>query len=145
MQPYPHHYVVRASGSGSGLIGLRSNGLPDLASAAPAEFDGPGDQWSPETLLCAAVADCLLLTWRAVSRASRYEWTAIDCEVSGELDRVEGVARFVAFTTKVTLSVAAGADAERARALLEKSERACLITNSLNARHTLDIRIVAAA
>ena len=23
----------------------------------PAEFDGPGDRWSPETLLCAALAD----------------------------------------------------------------------------------------
>jgi hypothetical protein len=34
---------------------LASSGVADLAADAPAEFDGPGDAWSPEQLLLAAV------------------------------------------------------------------------------------------
>ena len=35
-----------------------------------AEFGGPGDLWSPETMLAGAVAGCFILTFRAAARAS---------------------------------------------------------------------------
>jgi hypothetical protein len=39
--------------------------------AAPAEFGGPGDQWSPESLLAGAIASCFALTFRFVARAQK--------------------------------------------------------------------------
>ena len=63
MQDFPHHYGVAAQGNVEGTIELSSPGVPDLESAAPAEFGGPGDKWSPETLLSAAVADCFILSF----------------------------------------------------------------------------------
>jgi hypothetical protein len=33
----------------------------------PREFDGRGNQWSPESLLAAALADCFVLSFRAVA------------------------------------------------------------------------------
>ena len=48
--------------------------LPDLETAPPPEFDGPGGLWSPENLLCAAVADCFILTFRAIASFSRLSW-----------------------------------------------------------------------
>ena len=71
MHPYPHRYTVTAADAASGNLSLSSPGLADIASAPPVEFNGPGDRWSPETLLCAAVAGCLVLTFRAIARASR--------------------------------------------------------------------------
>ena len=62
MQPLPHHYSVRASGDPEGSVRLASSHLPGLLSAPPKEFDGPGDQWSPEELFLAAVGDCFVLT-----------------------------------------------------------------------------------
>jgi organic hydroperoxide reductase OsmC/OhrA len=70
MQPFPHQYVVAAHGSALGEVELHADQLSPIRSASPAEFDGPGDRWSPETLLVAAVGDCLILTFRAVARAS---------------------------------------------------------------------------
>jgi organic hydroperoxide reductase OsmC/OhrA len=41
---------------------VTADGLPDLRSAPPLGFDGPGDAWSPEHLLLAAVETCFLFT-----------------------------------------------------------------------------------
>jgi len=137
MLPYPHRYSVTAAGAAAGAVRLAAPGLAVLDSAPPVEFDGPGDLWSPETLLCAAVADCFVLTFRAVARASKLPWSALDCRVEGVLDRVEGSARFARFITHATLQLGAGADAERARLLLDKAERGCLVANSLTGQREL--------
>ena len=134
MQDLPHRYKVAATASSEGSVNLRSPGLAELESAGPAEFGGPGDLWSPETLLTAAVADCFILSFRAVARAARFEWRAISCDVEGVLDRVDRKLLFVEFRQKVVLDVPAGADADKARKLLDKAENSCLITNSMTAR-----------
>jgi len=131
MEAYPHHYAVDASARITGSVTLSADGLPPLQTAPPAQFDGPGDLWSPETLLVGAVADCYVLTFRAIARASNLSWTALHCSAEGRLDRAEGGARFTELTLNVRLTIPPNTDAERARRLLEKAERACLITNSL--------------
>ena len=57
MHPYPHHYTVHARAEHIGDVDVSAEGLPTLRTAPPVEFDGPGDRWSPETLLCAALLD----------------------------------------------------------------------------------------
>jgi organic hydroperoxide reductase OsmC/OhrA len=132
MLAFPHHYTVEAAGSGTGDVELKSDGLPILRSASPIPFDGPGDRWSPETLLVAAVGDCLILTFRAVARASGFAWTSLECDVTGTLDRIERTTRFVGFDVRARLHVPSGTDPDRARQVLEKAERSCLISNSLS-------------
>jgi len=142
MHPYPHLYRAGATGSAVGAVAVSSPQLPDLETAPPPEFDGPGGAWSPETLLCAAVADCFILTFRAVSRAARFEWIKLDCRVEGTLERIEGTARFTKYVTYATLTVAEGADLAKARSLLERAERSCLISNSLSGTRTLEIGVI---
>jgi len=132
MQAFPHHYTVEASGSGTGDVELKGDGLPTLRSVSPIPFDGPGDRWSPETLLVAAVGDCLILTFRAVARASGFPWTSLECVVTGTLDRIGRTTRFVGFDVRARLHVPPGTDPDRAREMLDKAERSCLISNSLN-------------
>ena len=141
MQDLPHHYIVKAEAQTAGNVTLSSTGAPDLPSAPPAEFGGPGDQWSPESLLVAAVADCFILSFRAIARASRFEWESLGCEVEGTLERIERVTQFTVFDVTATLKIAAGSDEDRARKLLEKAEHVCLITNSLKAEFHLEINI----
>jgi organic hydroperoxide reductase OsmC/OhrA len=141
MHPFPHRYTVAAQCATSGNVTLRAPGLADLPSAPPAEFDGPGDQWSPETLLCASVADCFNLSFRAVATASKFAWESLECEVTGTLDRVERVSQFTRFDLRATLRVPAGADLARAQQLLEKSKQVCLISNSLKSEFHLETRI----
>ena len=107
MNPFPHHYAVSASTSPSGDVML--NGCPGLASALPAEFDGPGDRWSPETLTVAAVADCFALTFKAIAKPSKMSWSALTCEASGTVERVDRVTQFTALSVRASLEIPAGA------------------------------------
>jgi organic hydroperoxide reductase OsmC/OhrA len=138
MQSLPHHYAVVASGAAEGAVALASEGQPSLASAPPADFGGPGDHWSPETLLVAAIADCFVLTFRAIARASKLPWVSLRCEVEGTLDRVERATQFTDFLVRASLHLPPGANEEQAHRLLERAEKSCLITNSLKGSSRLE-------
>ena len=142
MHPYPHLYTVQATAEPTGDVPLTAAGLPAIATAPPAEFDGPGDRWSPETLLCGAVADCFLLSFRAVARASKLDWNSLDCSVDGKLERVDGRTFFTEIVVRATLRVPAGTDQDRATKLLEKAEHVCLVSNSLVAQRRLDPTVI---
>jgi organic hydroperoxide reductase OsmC/OhrA len=141
MQALPHRYRVKGAGRITGHVELTAERLTMLQSASPAEFDGPGDQWSPETLLVGALADCFILTFRAVAKASRLSWISLDCDVTGTLDRVDRVTQFTHFDMTARLVVPVGVDAEAARHALEKAERNCLISSSLRASISLDATV----
>lgn len=145
MHPYPHTYIACATAGPSGTVAVTSPRLPTIPTAPPPEFDGPGDVWSPEALLCAAIADCLILTFRALASGSKFEWTALDCRVEGVLERVDGVTRFTRYTIHATLTLPPSGDAAKGRLLVERSEQRCLVTNSLNGTKTLVAEIVTAA
>ncbi len=145
MQDLPHHYHVSASAEAEGTIALKADDLPQLVTASPAEFGGPGDQWSPETLLVGAVADCFILTFRSIARASKLDWTNLECSAEGVLERVERVTRFTKFTVRATLTVPAGTDAEKAQRLLGKAEEVCLITRSMLAESHLEAEVIVTA
>jgi organic hydroperoxide reductase OsmC/OhrA len=144
MHPYPHVYTAAASGRQEGAVALASPGLPEIATAPPPEFGGPGGVWSPETLLCASLADCFVLSFRAIARASKFEWSDLACRVEGVLERVDGVTQFTRYTTVATVTVAAESTIETARRLLEKAEHVCLISNSLRGERTLVAEVVVA-
>jgi len=145
MHPYPHTYSVMATGQATGLVAVGSPELTTLSTAPPPQFDGPGGQWSPETLLCAAVADCLVLTFRALTRSARLEWLQLECRVEGVLERVERAAQFTRFNCFATLTIPAATDADRARKLLEQAEHVCLISNSLRAERVLEAHVAVEA
>jgi organic hydroperoxide reductase OsmC/OhrA len=141
MHPYPHIYTVQASSLTEGDVPVSSAGLPVIATAPPAEFDGPGDRWSPETLLCAAVADCFLLSFRGVARAQKLPWTSLQCEVQGTLDRVDGKTRFTSVLVKAALVVPEGTEQDKALKAMERAEHVCLISNSLVAERRIEATV----
>jgi peroxiredoxin-like protein len=143
MHPFPHRYVVNAAVRPDGDVPLSTAGVRIIESAPPKEFDGPGNQWSPEGLLTAAVADCFVLTFRALAAASKFQWISLESSTQGTLDRVDGRMRFTRFDTHAKLQLAEGADVERARKLLERAELTCLVANSLNSERHLTMDVAA--
>jgi organic hydroperoxide reductase OsmC/OhrA len=142
MHPFPHHYRVSADGSPAGMVTVSAPGIAVLESAPPVEFDGPGDCWSPETLLVGAIADCYVQSFKAVATASKFAWSALSCSVQGKLDRIERTSLFTHFEITARLTLPAGADQARAQQLLEKSKQICLISNSVKGEIHLATEIV---
>ena len=145
MKPLPHRYEAQLTGGPSGYARVTSAGVPVLRTAAPADFDGPGDAWSPEQLLLASVQSCYLFTLRAVAHATRLEFLELELKAEGVVDRQGGVTRFTEIALRPTLSVPPGTDPARVQAVLDKTKRACLVSASLATpiRIEPDIRVVA--
>jgi organic hydroperoxide reductase OsmC/OhrA len=134
---FPHRYQVGASAQPESEVLLTSAGLATLPTQPPAEFGGPGDRWSPETLLVGAVVDCFVLSFRAVARSARLSWLELHCDAEGVLDRVEGVTRFTGFVLHARLRIPEGVDPDAAERALHRAEQVCLISNSLHGHKQL--------
>ena len=132
MKPLPHVYEVELAGGVDGYAKVSSKGIPELRSAPPLDFDGPGDAWSPEHLLLAAVETCFLFTLRAVAQASKLEFISLELSGEGRVDRKDGATRFTEIVLRPRLRVPNGTDKDRTLRILEKSEKACLVSASLS-------------
>jgi peroxiredoxin-like protein len=141
MEPLPHRYEVHLSGGPSGHAEVFTPGVPKLRGAPPVEYDGPGDAWSPEHLLLASVQMCFLFTFRAVARLSKLEFTSLEIDATGIVDRREGVTRFVEIVLRPKVTVPAGLERERVVHALEKAEKNCLISASLATQIRLEPEI----
>ena len=145
MQEFPHFYHATARAAADSHVEVGAEDFPQIIAAPPAEFGGPGDQWSPEHLLVGTVANCFILTFRAVARNSKLAWTHLECSPMGVLERVEEDTRFTRFTVNARLTVPPGTDIHKAERLLHRAEAGCLITKSLLADTDLVTEIVVQA
>lgn len=141
MQNYPHHYKVSGKTTVESDVNVSADSLPDIVTAPPKEFGGPGDKWSPESLLVGSVADCFILSFKAISRASKFTWESLECNVEGILDKVDKVTKFTEFNINAILEIEKGGNIEQANRLLEKAEHFCLISNSLSAVKNLTVKV----
>jgi organic hydroperoxide reductase OsmC/OhrA len=113
------------------LIG--ADGKAPIEGSADPHFRGDGSRWNPEELLVASIAAChqlwyLHLCAVAGVRVTRYEDRAEGIMVTD----AAGSGRFTHVTLKPRVWIAAGSDAEAARAAHADAHRMCFIANSLN-------------
>ena len=110
--------------------------------ATPPEFPGGMPNiWSPEHLFTAAVSSCLMTTFLAIASYSKLEFVSFKCGSKGILEKVDGkyVISEVLLFPEVVITDASKRD--RTERILEKSEKACLISNSVTSKITMDAKI----
>ena len=120
---------------------------PELTTAVeiatPPQFpSGVEGIWSPEHLFTAAVASCLMTTFLAIAENSKLEFTDFQCGSKGKLEQVEGKFLMTEVILEPKVTIANEADREKAERVLHKSEAACLISNSVKSKVTMNIEIV---
>ena len=145
MDVLPHHYSVTVDANPDNNLQVSAAHLPAMEIAAPTQFDGPGDRWSPEELLLAAAANCYVLSFRTVAGIARLEWDTIQCTTEGTLDKVDRSMQFTEILTRVSLTIADESARAKATTLLEKAEKICIVSNSLTAVKKLEIQIATRA
>jgi len=142
MKPLPHVYEVRLAGGPTGYATASGSNLPDLRTAPPRDFDGPGDAWSPEQLLVAAVETCFLFTLRALAAASKVEFTSLQLSGQETLEHTGGVTRFTQIMLKPVLTLAPGVDQSKVEQVLRKSAKVCFVSASLSTPVRVEPRIL---
>ncbi|HWI90054.1 MAG TPA: OsmC family protein [Flavisolibacter sp.] len=128
-----HHYEVKLNWK-SERKGLMSSPAlnSDIEVATPPEFPkGIPGVWSPEHLLVAAVNSCLMTTFLAIAENSRFEFINFESSADGKLEKVDGKLMISEIVLSPVLTLSREADKEKAIRILQKSEAACLISNSV--------------
>jgi peroxiredoxin-like protein len=106
--------------------------------ATPPQFaNGIEGIWSPEHLLTASVVSCFMTTFLSIAENSKLEFTGFDCPAKGKLEQVEGKFLMTEILLEPTLVITKESDKDRAERILQKSEVACLISNSIKSKVTL--------
>lgn len=131
-----HDYVLHIEGTGpkTGIMTADEDGLPALHVSSPPEFGGPEAIWSPEHLFVAAVSSCLMTTFRSIAELSKLDVVAYSDDPVGHLIRDESrMYRIESVTLRPRVTIADPEKVDRALRLLEKAERACLVSRSVSA------------
>ncbi len=106
--------------------------------ATPPQFPkGIEGLWSPEHLFTAAVNSCFMTTFLSIAENSKLEFTGFNCSAKGKLEQVEGKFLMTEIVLEPQLTITKEADKEKAERILQKSEAACLISNSIKSKVTL--------
>jgi peroxiredoxin-like protein len=141
-----HQYNVNLKWN-EGRVGELTS--PELNSkievATPPQFPkGVEGIWSPEHLFTAAVNSCFMTTFLSIAENSKLEFKEFSCSATGLLDQVEGKFLMTDVILNPILVITKEEDKEKALRVLEKSEKACLISNSINSKVTLNSTITVA-
>jgi peroxiredoxin-like protein len=117
---------------------LSVNGGNCIDVATPPEFPkGIPGIWSPEHLFTAAVSSCLMTTFLFIAENSRLEFEHFRCKSKGKLEQVEGKFLMTEIILEPTVTIINEKDREKAERILQKSEAACLISNSVKSKITM--------
>lgn len=121
------------------------NGNEDtcILVATPPEFPkGVPGIWSPEHLFTASVNSCLMTTFLAIAENSKLEFTSFNCNAKGKLEKVDGKFIMSEVILEPTVTIVNEKDREKAERIIQKSEAACLITNSIKSKITMNSNIL---
>jgi peroxiredoxin-like protein len=120
--------------------------LTKIEVATPPEFPkGMAGIWSPEHLLVAAVNSCLMTTFLSIAENSKLEYTSFQSDSSGKLEIVDGKYMVSEIILMPEVIINKEEDREKAMRVLNKSEAACLISNSIKSKIVFNPRIKVAA
>lgn len=106
--------------------------------ATPPEFPkGIPGIWSPEHLFTAAVNSCLMTTFLSIAENSKLEFKSFRCRSKGKLEQVEGKFIMSEVILEPTVIIPDESQRDKALKILQKSESACLISNSVRSKITM--------
>ena len=118
--------------------------LNTIDVATPPQFPkGLEGVWSPEHFFTAAVNGCFMTTFLAIAENSKLAFTSFHCTADGKLEKVDGKYLMTEVALKPILVIESESDREKAERILQKSETACLISNSIKSKVSLitDVRV----
>ena len=135
----PHNYNVNLNWISERKGEVMSPELNDkIEVATPPQFPkGIEGVWSPEHLFTAAVNSCFMTTFLSIAENSKLEFLSFSCAAKGKLEQVDGKFLMTEILLEPVLVISKEADKERAERILQKSEAACLISNSIKSKVSL--------
>ena len=156
MATIQHHYeltVEWTGNTGAGTAGYRTYerrheitsptaGTPVIAGSSDPAFRGDRERWNPEELLVASLSACHQLWYLHLCTDAGIVVTAYVDRAEGVMtEESDGSGRFTSVVLHPVVTVAAGSDVVRARALHDDAHGLCYIARSVEfpVRHEVTV------
>ncbi|AWV96780.1 OsmC family protein [Arcticibacterium luteifluviistationis] len=111
--------------------------------ATPPEFPkGMEGIWSPEHLFVASVSGCLMTTFLAIAENSTLDFQSFFCHATGKLENVDGKLVMSEILLKPTVVIHNENYRNKAIRIVKKAEDACLISNSIKSKISMEITVL---
>ncbi|MCH7827531.1 MAG: OsmC family protein [Bacteroidetes bacterium] len=138
-----HIYKTNVTWKEGRLGVLSSDGFSPFDVATPPDFEkGVPNTWSPEHLFVASAAICLMTTFLAIAENSKLEFESFECSATGKIENVDGIFMMSEIELKPVVKISDPTKEGRTLRIIEKSEKLCLISNSMKSNITLNPKIV---
>ncbi len=112
---------------------LSGEDMPNIEVATPPEFPkGHPGIWSPEHLFVASAEVCLMTTFLAIAENSKLEFREYSSEAVGTLEKTDKGFLVTEILIKPVVVVGDEELTDKTVRVLEKAEKYCLISNSMN-------------
>jgi organic hydroperoxide reductase OsmC/OhrA len=113
--------------------------------SVPAEFGGPGGEWTPEHFFTAGINCCVMATFLSISQLSKLAIVSYEAKATARMEKTEGGLLMTRVELRPRIGVASDKDRERALRMIEKAEKMCPISNSVKAVVSLEATVEVAA
>lgn len=135
-----HYYEVNLLWNQDTRGTLSAPGIPhQIEVATPPEFPkGVKEKWTPEHLFVAAINSCLMSTFLLVAENSNLEFISFSSHAIGKIEKVEKKFVVTEITLKPTLVIPSTQNTSKAKRVLDMSEKACAIANSIKTKIILE-------
>ncbi|MDU9392028.1 OsmC family protein [Pseudomonas sp. zfem002] len=140
-----HHYAVTVTwtgNQGSGTASYRgysrdhliqAEGKPAIEGSSDPAFRGDPARWNPEDLLLASLSACHKLWYIGLCAEAGIVVLGYEDHAEGEMvEEPNGAGQFTSVVLRPKVTLAAGADLEKARTLHQLAHQKCFIARSVN-------------
>ena len=126
-----------AEGERRGNHSVRFEGRPDLEVSAAPQYKGDPTCLNPEELFLASLVSCQMLTYLSLAQNGDLDVLSYEDHATATLAIADRRMRITTVTLRPRIRLAADADLEKARKLVDRAHQACFIANSV----TCDVAI----
>ena len=123
---------IKWEGERKGMVS--SDNKPSFKVATPPEFKGHPGIWSPEDLFVASVNTCIMTTFLHYAERNKLEFLSYKSDAEGVLEIIDNNFMFSEIKIRPLLAVKKDSDINKAKDLIELSEKNCLISNSIRSK-----------
>ena len=146
-----HQFAARltwsrgATGVAAGNHRVEFEGRPALEVSAAPQYKGDPTRLSPEDLFVAALTSCQALTYLALAGRAGIDVLAYEDRAEGTLTIADRKMRMTEVVLRPRITLAAGSDETKARALVDTAHDGCFIANSVACAVRTEAELVVAS
>ena len=100
--------------------------------STPPQFGGEGRPWTPEHLFLASINSCYMSTFLAIANKMKISLSGFECAAHGDIRSEHGRLTFEKIDLHPKVYLLDSADCAKAKIVLEKTRKHCIITNSIS-------------